>query len=230
MDGPRGVLHGNSGRAPKHRTSDLVPSRIVQLWREKYVGFNDQHFTEKLAEVEGLRLSRQTVRRMLRSAGIASVRSRRPCKHRRRRDRRAQAGQMILWDGSRHPWLEDRGPSLCLIGAIDDATGELLPGAHFVEQECSVGYLRVLRDIVTTRASVERVHGPPRHAAAQRQELVPVGAARRPTAANAGEACARRPRDPGALRFEPAGEGSRRTAVGDASGPSRFRASPRRSA
>jgi len=37
---------------------------------------------------------------------------------------------------------------LCLIGAIDDATGELLPGAHFVDQECTVGYLRVLREIV----------------------------------------------------------------------------------
>jgi hypothetical protein len=34
------------------------------------------------------------------------------------------------------------------MGAIDDATSELLPGAHFVEQECSTGYLRVLRDIV----------------------------------------------------------------------------------
>jgi hypothetical protein len=54
---------------------------------------------------------------------------------------------MILWDGSRHEWLEDRGPMLCLIGAIDDATGALLPGAHFVEQECAAGYLRVLKAI-----------------------------------------------------------------------------------
>jgi hypothetical protein len=37
---------------------------------------------------------------------------------------------------------------MCLMGAIDDATGELLPGAHFVDQECSVGYLGVLRAIV----------------------------------------------------------------------------------
>ena len=55
---------------------------------------------------------------------------------------------MILWDGSRHDWLEGRGPRLCLMAAIDDATGELLPGAHFVEQESALGYLRVLRDIV----------------------------------------------------------------------------------
>jgi hypothetical protein len=54
---------------------------------------------------------------------------------------------MILWDGSRHEWLEQRGPMLCLMGAIDDASGEVLPGAHFVEQECAAGYLRVLKTI-----------------------------------------------------------------------------------
>lgn len=58
---------------------------------------------------------------------------------------------MILWDGSRHRWLEDRGPPLCLMAAIDDATGELLPGGHFVEQECTLGYLRVLREVVAQK-------------------------------------------------------------------------------
>ena len=37
---------------------------------------------------------------------------------------------------------------LCLMGAIDDASGELLPGAHFVEHECAAGYLQVLKAIV----------------------------------------------------------------------------------
>jgi len=55
---------------------------------------------------------------------------------------------MILWDGSRHDWLEGRGPRLCLMAAIDDATGEVLPGAHFVDQECTLGYLRVLLEVV----------------------------------------------------------------------------------
>jgi len=146
--GAAGVIHGNTGRTPKHKTSELVADHVVKLWRNKYTGFNDRHFTEKLEAKEGIVLSRSTVRRMLRAAGIGPARSRRPPKYRRRRDRRPQAGQMILWDGSRHDWLEHRGPRLCLIGAIDDATGELLPGAHFVEQECTLGYLRVLREIV----------------------------------------------------------------------------------
>jgi Helix-turn-helix domain len=147
-DGPGGIVHGNVGRAPWHKTPADLRDRIVQLWRSTYVGFNDQHFTEKLVDVEALEVSRETVRRALRGAGIGAARRRRPPKHRRRRDRRPQAGLMILWDGSRHDWLEERGPRLCLMAAIDDATGELLAGAHFVEQECTIGYLRVLREIV----------------------------------------------------------------------------------
>jgi transposase len=146
--GEAGVLHGNTGREPKHKTGPVIRDRIVSLRRTKYDGFNDQHFAEKLEKVEGISVSGETVRRILRAEGIGSPRKRRRAKHFRRRDRRPQAGAMILWDGSRHDWLEGRGPWLCLMGAIDDATGELLPGAHFVEQECTLGYLRVLRDIV----------------------------------------------------------------------------------
>ena len=57
----------------------------------------------------------------------------------------------MLWDGSRHDWLEGRGPMLCLLGAVDDARGELLPGAHFVEQECAAGYLQVLKELAAIR-------------------------------------------------------------------------------
>ena len=145
--GARGVIHGLTGRAPTNRTKEKTRVKIARLMRTKYVGFNDQHFTEKLVEVEKIRVSRRTVQRVLRAAGIGAARKRRPPKHRRRRDRKPQAGVMLLWDGSRHDWLEGRGPMFCLMGAIDDATGELLPGAHFVDQECSAGYLRVLKAI-----------------------------------------------------------------------------------
>jgi hypothetical protein len=142
--GAKGVIHGLTGRVPVNRVSDEVRLKIVGLRRGKYDGFNDEHFTEKLVEVEKIVISRATVQRILRAAGIGAARRRRPPKHRRRRDRMRQAGLMVLWDGSRDDWLEGRGPMLCLMAAIDDATGEVLPGAHFVEQECAVGYLRVL--------------------------------------------------------------------------------------
>ena len=167
--GARGVLHGNAGREPTHKTGARLREQIVVLRQGKYEGFNDQHFTEKLREVEGLSLSRETVRRILRDEGIEAARKRRAPKHRRRRDRRAQSGQMILWDGSRHDWLETRGPRLCLMGAIDDATGELLPGAHFTEQESTVGYLRVLHEVVTQKGVPLSVYMD-RHAALKRND------------------------------------------------------------
>jgi transposase len=145
--GAKGVVHGNTGRAPQHRVAEAKREQIVELRRKKYAGFNDHHFTEKLCEVEKLTISRASVQRLLRAAGIGPPRRRRPPKHRRRRDRKPQAGLMILWDGSRHDWLEGRGPMLCLMAAIDDATGEVLPGGHFVDQECAAGYLRVLQAI-----------------------------------------------------------------------------------
>lgn len=142
--GAKGLLHGNAGRSPAHRVGAGLRRRVLLLRQGRYAGFNDQHFTEKLWEEEGIELSKSTVRRILREGGIGAARRRRPRKHRRRRERKPQAGLMILWDGSRHDWLEGRGPPMCLMGAVDDATGELLPGAHFLEQESAAAYLRVL--------------------------------------------------------------------------------------
>jgi hypothetical protein len=76
---------------------------------------------------------------------------------------------MILWDGSRHPWLEERGPYLCLMGAVDDATSELLPGAHFLEQESSAGYLTVLLEIAREKGLPLSAYGD-RHGALQRND------------------------------------------------------------
>ena len=54
---------------------------------------------------------------------------------------------LLQIDGSRHDWLEGRGPWLSLLGAIDDATGKV-PYALFREQEDAQGYFLLLRQIV----------------------------------------------------------------------------------
>jgi transposase len=149
--GQAGLRHGNTGRAPSNKLHSGVREQIEQLGREKYEGFNDHHFRDKLKACEGIAVSVSTVRRLRRAAGVSATRGRQPPRHRRRRERKAQAGLMALWDGSRHDWLQGRGPYLSLVGAIDDATSELLPGAHFVEQECAAGYLRVVQEIVQSK-------------------------------------------------------------------------------
>jgi hypothetical protein len=55
------------------------------------------------------------------------------------------------------------------MAAIDDATGELLPGAHFVDQEGTLGYLRVLRAIITEKG-VPLTAYMDRHAALKRND------------------------------------------------------------
>jgi hypothetical protein len=149
-EGRQVVVHGNRGRRPAHTLDAETRERILTLRRTTYRDFNDTHFAEKLAEATPpLAVSVRTVRRLLRAAGIGSMWRRRPRQHHRRRDRKPQVGLMLLWDGSRHAWLEERGPVLTLVGAIDDASSTLLPGAHFVEQECAAAYLQVLQTIAT---------------------------------------------------------------------------------
>lgn len=145
-EGVKGVIHRNRGRPCERKIKEKTVRRIVELAQGKYQGFNDHHLTEKLKEQEHMEFSREKVRRILRSHGISTPRKRRASKHRSRRERRLAEGMMLQVDGSPHDWLEGRGPRLCLIGAIDDATGKVV-GALFTEAESSWGYLRLFSEI-----------------------------------------------------------------------------------
>src|SRR5262249_40363125 len=59
--GGKGVVHGNRGRACKHKTKEKEVKRVVELAKGKYRGFNDRHLTEKLVEQEKLEISREKV-------------------------------------------------------------------------------------------------------------------------------------------------------------------------
>jgi len=148
-EGAVALAHGNRGRKPCHALNTSLKERVLELARSTYAGCNNQHFTELLAEREGVTLSRSSVRRILLGAGIRSPRKRRPPKHRRRRERYPGEGMLLQIDGSRHDWLEGRGPWLTLIGAIDDATGKV-PYALFREQEDAQGYFLLLRSVVSS--------------------------------------------------------------------------------
>ena len=149
-DGPSAIAHGNRGRKPVNIIEEDLRQQVVALARYKYCGFNQQHFTEKLADKEGISISRSTVRRILLTRGIHSPQKRRAPKHRSRRERYPQEGMLLQTDGSPHDWLEGRGPELCLIGAIDDATNDV-PYAYFQEQEDTKGYMLMLQDITLKR-------------------------------------------------------------------------------
>lgn len=149
-DGPAALVHGNRGRPPAHSLDPGLRSRVIALADGVYAGCNDQHLSELLAEREGIVLSRSSVRRILRAAGKRSPQRRRAPRHRSRRERMPQAGMLLQVDGSRHQWLGPKGPWLTLVGAIDDATGDV-PCALFREQEDAQGYLLVLQEVARKR-------------------------------------------------------------------------------
>ncbi len=147
--GAAGLAHGNRGRTPVNKVSPEVAEAVVRLAREEYRDYNDRHLTEELAERHAIVLSSPTVRRLRRAAGLGSPRKRRTPRHRRRRERYPQAGMLLQVDGSKHDWLEGRGPWLTLHAAIDDATSEVV-WAVFREEEDATGYALLLHHISQT--------------------------------------------------------------------------------
>jgi transposase len=146
-EGAAALAHGNRGRQPIQTIGQEVRQRVIELARSTYQGCNQQHLRDLLQEREGITLSRSSVHRILEQAGLLRPSKRRPAQHRRRRTRYVQEGMLLQIDGSQHRWLEDRGPYLSLVAAIDDATGKLV-AAVFREQEDAHGYFLLLQQIV----------------------------------------------------------------------------------
>lgn len=151
--GVEGIVHGNRGRPSRQRLPEEIAARITRLLTEKYAGFNDRHLTEKLRTVEGIEVSRERVRRLRIAAGIPATRKRRAPKHRRRRERAAREGALVLIDGSAHDWLEGRGPRFTLVGAVDDATSRVLALVVRIHEDLH-GYVELLDAVL-------RQHGVP---------------------------------------------------------------------
>lgn len=149
-EGVAALAHGNRGGSPAHRIPEGTRKRVLAFAQGPYSGLNHHHLQELLAEREGLMVSRSSVWRILTGAGMVSPKRRRRSQHRHRRERYPQEGMLLQVDGSRHDWLEGRGPYLSLVGAIDDATGTV-PHALFREQEDGQGYLLLLWEIIRSQ-------------------------------------------------------------------------------
>ncbi|MGO6930107.1 ISNCY family transposase, partial [Rhizobium ruizarguesonis] len=88
---------------------------------------------EKLAERDGLRVSRETLRSWMVDAGLWLSRKQRRTFHQPRLRREAY-GELVQIDGSEHRWFEDRGDPCSLLVFVDDATGKLMQ-LRFVRSE-----------------------------------------------------------------------------------------------
>jgi len=144
--GDRGVVHALRGLSSNRRISEETREVVLSLYQERYPDFGPTLATEKLWECNGIKISDETLRRLLIEAGFWKKRRRRSC-FRQWRPRKECLGQMVQMDGSHHAWLEGRGPKLVLMAYIDDATNTIY--GRFYDYEGTIpamdsfsGYIR----------------------------------------------------------------------------------------
>lgn len=145
--GERGIVHGNRGRPSARRLKAEVRARVVALLTGT-VKLNDHHIAD-LLEGDEVRVSAPTVRRIRQELKLPPKRLRRPPRHHGRRARKPRRGELVLIDGSPYPWFDADGACWSLLGAIDDATSEIL-ALTLRPTEDLHGYVALLHGMITT--------------------------------------------------------------------------------
>lgn len=113
----------------------------LDLLHGKYRGFGPTLACEKLVEVEGLKISDESVRQIMIEEGLWKAHKSKKVMTHQMRDWRACFGELVQIDGSPYDWFEGRAASCTLLVQIDDASGKLL-GLRFVERESFYSYVQ----------------------------------------------------------------------------------------
>ena len=131
--GDKGIVHGNRGHTAPNKMSIELEEKIGKIVERKYTDFGPTLASEKLFELDGIKISKEKVRRIMIAKGLWKVRRKRERDVHQWRERKHYFGEMVQFDGSHHMWLEDRGPKMVFMGYIDDATNHTF--GRFYEYE-----------------------------------------------------------------------------------------------
>jgi transposase len=154
--GMEGLIDKRVGKAPVNRVPEGVAKTVLDLYRDRFKGFNVRHFHEQLPE-HGVNVSYTWTKILLTDAGLV-VRKGTFKPYRRRREREPMRGMLVHLDGSKHRWFESPDNSLQdLLAFVDDATGEVL-AARLVPEEGTRTVLALLRDLVEERGTFGRLY------------------------------------------------------------------------
>ena len=74
--GVRGLIHGNTGRKPGNALSKAVISKIEDLSINEYAALTDTCFSELIKKEYDINVSRESVRQIMRSQNISSLKIR----------------------------------------------------------------------------------------------------------------------------------------------------------
>jgi hypothetical protein len=147
-DGPEGLASKHRGRPSNRRLALGLRREALAGVRSRYGGFGPTLAHEKLTELDGLRLSVETLRGWMIEDGLWIPRARREPRIQQPRHRRPCRGELVQIDGCDHEWFEERAGRCTLLVFVDDATGALME-LLFCESESAFSYFAAMRSYVT---------------------------------------------------------------------------------
>jgi transposase len=122
QEGDGGLVSRKRGK-PSNRKTDAKIREVVRKFvcEPIMAGFGPTLMTEKLEAMSGIRLSKETIRRLMIESGIWQAKVKKEVEPHYSRPRRKSRGELVQIDGSEHAWLEERGPKATLLVFVDDA-------------------------------------------------------------------------------------------------------------
>lgn len=142
--GSEGLINKSRGKPSHNQLDDEIKKRVEDLILERYRDFGPTLATEKLAELHGIKISDESVRKIMIAEGLWKHRRKRKLRVFQMRERRACFGELVQIDGSDYDWFEGRSPRCTLLVFVDDATGRLVE-LWFVPHESFFGYCEAAR-------------------------------------------------------------------------------------
>ena len=140
--GAKGLTNKHRNTVSNRKLSGEVRLKVLELYKENYPDFGPTLFCEKLFELHGIKLSDETVRKLLLKEGLRQ-RERKTKLRKQLRERKPCFGEMLQLDGSHHDWFEKRRDKAVLMSFIDDATGMVY--ARFYEYEGTIPAMSLLK-------------------------------------------------------------------------------------
>ena len=119
------MISKRRGRSSNRRKPEALRARALAIIRERYWDFGPTLAAEKLGELHGLVLGRETVRQWMIADGLWLDRKQRLKRVYQPRHRRDCVGELVQIDGCEHWWFEDRGPQCTPLVFVDDAPSQL---------------------------------------------------------------------------------------------------------
>jgi transposase len=142
--GAAGLISKKRGKPSNNRLKPGTIQQALALLYRHYYDFGPTLAHEKLTERHHLKLSNETVRKLMIAEGLWKPKKAKKAVVHQMRERRACFGELVQIDGSPHDWFEGRSPACTLLVFIDDATGRLVE-LFFTPSETTYSYWAAMR-------------------------------------------------------------------------------------